>query len=157
MSRILMTLPAVSSKFCRLDVAVNETALGSMLKTQRRLADVIAGLGHRQRAVLLDQRGQVDGPVDVFHDQQVRAADLVGVIGQHDVRMRQRRRGPHFALEPADGVGIIQSLFADKLDGDDAAQLPVAGLEDLSHAAFAHTLPQNIGTQQEFLARPCKS
>ena len=80
----------------RLDVAMDHAALEGVLQSQRRLADEVAGLVHRQRAVRLHQLGEV-GPFDVFHDEQVGAVDLVGVVGADDVRVRQveRRRGSH--------------------------------------------------------------
>ena len=58
--------------------------------------------------------------------------------------MGQRRRRPDLALEAADGIGVVQPFLADQLEGDDPAQLPVAGLEDLAHAALAQPLQQDI-------------
>ena len=110
-----------------------------------------AGLRHRQWTVLLDQAGQIS-PLDVFHDQQVGAANLVGIVGQHDVGVRQGRRRPDLAFEAAHGIGVGQPLLADQLQGDDMAQLPVAGLEDLAHAPLAQPLQQHVGPQQQFLA-----
>ena len=71
----------------RLDVAMDQAALVGVLQAQRRLPDELARLRHRQRAVLLDQPGQVGRSFDVLHDEQVRAADLVGVEGADDVRV----------------------------------------------------------------------
>ena len=56
------------------------------------------------------------------------------------------------ALEAAHGVGVVEPLLADELEGDDAAELPVAGLEDLAHAALAEPLQQDIGAEKKFLA-----
>jgi hypothetical protein len=47
-------------------------------------------------------------------------------------------------------VMASQPLLADDLEGDDAAQLPVLGLEDSAHAAFAKPFEQDVGTQQQF-------
>ena len=58
---------------------------------------------------------------------------------------------PDLALEALDGVGVGQALLADDLQGDDLRELPVAGLEDLAHAALADAFEQDIGTQQQFL------
>ena len=93
-------------------------------------------------------------PLDVLHDQQVRAADLVGVVGADDVRMGQRRRRPNLALEAAHGVGVVEPFLADELEGDDPAELPVAGLEDLAHAALAQPLQQDVRAQEKILASP---
>ena len=46
----------------RLDVAVDQAALAGVLQAQRRLPAVVARLVHGQRAVLLDELGQVGRP-----------------------------------------------------------------------------------------------
>ena len=67
---------------------MDQAALVGVLQAQRRLPDVVAGLRDRQRPALLDQLGQV-GPLDVLHDEEVRAADRVGVEGVDDVGVRR--------------------------------------------------------------------
>ncbi len=59
-----------------------------VLQAFGRLADVLAGLGDRQRSSLADNLGQVDA-VDVLHHQEVSVAGLLGVVGRDDVGMRQ--------------------------------------------------------------------
>ncbi len=56
---------------------------------------------------------------------------------------------PHLAVEAPHGIGVGQPLLADHLEGDDAAELPVARLEDLAHAAFAEPLQQDVGAEDE--------
>jgi len=60
--------------------------------------------------------------------------------------------GTDLALEAADGVGVRQAILADDLQGDDAAEAPVAGLEDFSHAALAEPLQEDIGAEDEVVA-----
>jgi hypothetical protein len=71
----------------RLDVAVDQAALESVLQAKGRLTNVLACLGGRQWPALANQASQVNA-LDVFHDQEMRVADLVGVVGQHDIGMR---------------------------------------------------------------------
>ena len=148
MSRILTTPPGASSRFCGLTSRWTRPRSEACCKPQRRLPAIVAGPVEGQRAVRLDQAGEVD-PFDVFHDEEVGAADLVGVDGPDDVGVVELRGGADLALEAADGVGVLQALLADDLDGDDAAELPVAGLEDGAHAALAEALQQDVGAEQQ--------
>jgi hypothetical protein len=56
------------------------------------------------------------------------------------------------SLETPRCVGVGQPLGADELQGHHPAQLPVAGLEHLAHAAFAEALQEDVGAQQQFAA-----
>ena len=70
--------------------------------------------------------------------------------------MLQLSGGADLALEATDGVEVVQLLFADDLHGDDTAELPVLGLEDLTHAALAQFLQQDVGAEQQFGAPAAK-
>ena len=130
MSRILTTPCRRQQQVVRLDVAMNHAALEGVLQAERRLPGVVARLVHRQRPGLLDQLGQIDAG-HVFHDEQMGAVDLIGVEGANDVRMVELGGGANLAVEAAHGVGVVEAFLADELEGDDGAELPVAGLEDL--------------------------
>ena len=57
--------------------------------------------------------------------------------------------GADFPLEAAHGVGVVDALLADELEGHDRTELPVAGLEDLAHAALADALQENVRAEQQ--------
>ena len=56
------------------------------------------------------------------------------------------------ALEAAHRVGVVEPLLADELEGDDRAELPVAGLEDLAHAALAEALQEDVRAEHQIAA-----
>src|SRR5262249_33427883 len=136
----------------RFNVPMHQPSFLGMLQAECRLANILAGLLHPQWAVLLDQPSQVRGSLDVLHDQQVPAADVVGVIGQHDIGMIQRGCRLNFSLETSDDAGVIEPVFANQLDSSDAAQVAMAGLEDLAHAALTELVQHDIGSEDEFVA-----
>ena len=80
------------------------------------------------------------------------AVDLVGIVGDDDVRMRQLSGGLDFAMETPDGVLVGEAVLADDLQGDDAAHAQLAGLEDLSHAAFAEAFQDDVLAEHQFPA-----
>ena len=67
---------------------------------------------------------------------------------------RQRCCRTNLPLEAFDGVGIIETFFTDQFDGSNAAQVAMAGLENLTHAAFAQSFQQDIRSQDKLLASP---
>src|SRR6516162_1775773 len=128
---------------------MDQTTLVGMLQTQGRLTDIVAGLLHGQWAIVLDQVSQIGGPLDIFHDQEMSAVDLIGVESAHNMGMRQGGNGPDFSLETLDGCWIFHPFFADQLQGDDAAKVLVTGLENLAHAPFAQALQENVRTKDQ--------
>ena len=74
------------------------SVLERMLKSERRLANVIAGAVHGKTAALLDQPAQV-GPLDIFHHQEMSLACVLGIVGGDDVRVGQAGGGAHLAAE----------------------------------------------------------
>jgi hypothetical protein len=132
----------------RLHVAVDQAALEGVLQPQRRLPGVGAGQVNGQRAFLLDQPAEV-GPLDEFHDEEVGAAGLVRVVGVDDVRVVELGGGADLAVETPHRVGVAQPLLADQLQRHHAAELPVAGLEHLAHAALAETIHEDVGAKEE--------
>src|SRR6516225_5478140 len=100
----------------RLDVAVHQTALMSMLKAESRLADAVAGLCDGQRSMLLDEPCQV-GALDILHCQEVRRANVAGIVSEHDVGMDQLGRRLNFLEESLRRLGTIQFFLVDDLEG----------------------------------------
>src|SRR2546423_211207 len=130
---------------------MDQTALVRVLQTERCLANAVAGLSKRQRPRLLDELRQVGG-LDVFHRKEVGVADLVGVVGQDNVRMGELGGGLDLALEPANCLRAVEPFLANQLEGNDAMEPLMPGLEDLPHAAFAELFEEEVGTQEELVA-----
>jgi hypothetical protein len=61
--------------------------------------------------------------------------------------VRQLGDGLDFAEEAVNRLAVGEPVGMDDLEGDDAPHQAVAGLEDLTHAAFAETLQQDVLTQ----------
>jgi hypothetical protein len=120
----------------RLDVAVHHAAGVRVLEPQGRLPGVVAGPRHRQRTLRGDDPVQRDAR-DVLHDQEVRLAGLLGVVGGHDVRVGQAGRGPDLLAEAAHRLGPAHQRGVDDLEGDQAVHQAVPRLVDRAHAARA--------------------
>ena len=82
----------------RLDVAMHHAVLMGVLQAECRLPDIIARLHHGQRAEFENQAFEVLA-LDVLHGKVVDAADLVGVVRQHDVRVHQLGRRLGLTIE----------------------------------------------------------
>ncbi len=107
-----------------------------MLQAQRRLVDVVAGVGDRQRAAGLDQPGQVEA-LDVLHGEDEALADPQGRIGGHDVGVVEFGRVANLAKEAVKNAAAVDELAADDLEHLDAAHHRVVGEVDDAHAAPA--------------------
>ena len=55
----------------------------------------------------------------------------------------------HFALKAVHRLGVADVFLVDRLDGDDAFEAKVPGLEDLPHRAFAEPFAQPIRAEDE--------
>ena len=54
--------------------------------------------------------------------------ELVGIVNQHDIRMRQQGGRSRLALEAAHRFGVLaEALLADELERDDALEHDDAG------------------------------
>ena len=77
-----------------------------------------------------------------FHGQDGLAVDIFQAVDGGDVLVLQRSQDPRLALEAGQAVGILGQFARQDLQGDIPAQLGVAALVDLAHAAaadhFAH-------------------
>ncbi len=129
---------------------MDQAALVGVLQAQRRLPDVIAGLLRGEPPALREQPGQV-GALDVLHGQVAIVAGQRGVVGQHDVGVRELGGGLHLAAEACQQVLLILAVGADYLEGDEAVHEGVPGLEDLAHAALPDPLQQQVRPQHQAL------
>jgi hypothetical protein len=122
-----------------LDVAVDHAVFVGVLQTERRLANEVAGVGHLQWPLLLDVLRQV-GPLDELHDQEVRAACLVGVVRRDDVGVMEFGRRLHFTMEALDSLGIADELRIDDLQSHQPVHDLVPRLVDRPHSALAEQI-----------------
>ena len=79
-------------------------------------------------------------------------AGAIGIISEYDVFVGELGCGADLAFEAADGIGVGEAFLANDLEGDVAVHAAMAGLEDLSHAAFAEFLEEDILIEKEFWA-----
>ncbi len=134
----------------RLDVAVDQAALVGVLQPQRRLPDVVASLPGGEPAARGEQLAQV-GALDVLHSQIVIVAGQGGVVGEHDVGVRELGGRLHLAAEADQQFLLVEAVGADDLEGDEAVHEGVPGLEDLAHAALPEPLHQQVRPQHQTL------
>ena len=114
-------------------------------RPERRLADELAGVGHRQRPqASTNWPGQA---VDILHHQEPGAVDIAGVVGLDDVRMVELADGLHLALEAGDRLGVDAGCPWPAPSGPPSFELGVPGLVDRAHAAFAQLGQQLVFAQ----------
>ena len=125
---------ASQHQVARLDVAVDHAVLVGVLEAECRLVHEIAGVGHRQRAALLDELGQVV-TLDVLHREDDALADPRRRVGGDDVGVIELRRGADLAEEPLQHALAVQEVRADDLEDLLPPHHPVLGQVDDAHAA----------------------
>ena len=133
-SRTFTSPFGVTIRFCGLMSRWTMPVLEGVLQAQRRLADEVAGAGHRQRPLLLQQLGQAH-PLDELHDEEVQVAGLVGVVGAGDVLVVELAGGADLGVEAGQRVGVVQDGGADDLQRDGLLHDAVFGQVDDAHAA----------------------
>ena len=119
-----------------LEVSVDHALLEGVLKSERRLADVLAGMVHRQRAALMNQLAQVY-PLYVLHHQEMRLTCVFGVEGMDDIRVGQASSSAHLAAETLQGGCAGRVGAFNDLERHRPMQDPMLGLVHRSHAAHS--------------------
>ncbi len=136
----------------RLDVPMHEALNVGMLQSQGSLPHIARRLARRQPAVLLEQPRQV-GAGNVLHDQEERVADLVGIVSEDDVGMRQFRRRLDLTAEAVQERRMFHKKIGPQhFQGDEPVHEGVACLVDLAHAALTEPFEQHIRTEHELLS-----
>ena len=74
-----------------------------------RLQQAVDRLFDSEGAAGVDDLPQV-AALDVFHDEEVHALGFIGVVGDNDVLVRQRRGHLHFPPEPLHLVRRIEQV-----------------------------------------------
>ena len=136
-----------------LDVAMHEPLLVNRLQAPRGLANHRAGRGDGQRPVAADDFLQVHA-VDIFRDQEPRAADLPRIVGLDDVGMIDPPGRLHFAFEAAYQPGIAADPLGERLDGHQLVEPGVQRLVDGPHAAFPQLFQKPVLAQLGTLGKP---
>jgi hypothetical protein len=89
-------------------------------------------------------------PVEVFHDEERRrVVHHAGVEDARHVRRLEPRRGPGFAQEPLDRLGVAGGLGEEHLDRHALAEDHVLGREDGRHAPGRHRAVDAVLAAQE--------
>ncbi len=120
----------------RLDVAVDHLLLEGVLQAQRRLSDVVAGVGDRQRTLPLDQPGEILS-LDVLHGEGQHFARLDGAVGRDDVGVVEPGRRADLAQEALRRAGTIQQGLVHDFEHFQAVHELISGQVDDAHTAAA--------------------
>src|SRR5215471_13328858 len=86
-------------------------------------------------------------PFDVFHDEKMPAVLFLGIERLHNARMRQFGERLGLALEASNGVGIMNALGRQNLDGYPAVQARIIRQEHRPHPALAEFIEELITAQ----------
>ncbi len=126
----------VDEHVVRLDVSVDDAVPVRVAERGEHLADVGDGDGHGTGAARDDQLLE-GAPLDVLHDDEVRALGLAPVVDGDDVRVGEPRRMGRLAAEALDELHVVRVPLVEHLDRDLAAELLVLGEPDVGHAPRA--------------------
>ena len=88
-------------------------------------------------------------PLDVFHDQEVDAAVLVGVERGDDVGVLEPAGGLDLAPEPQDGLRSRANEGGRILSATTSAQPAMPRLEDHAHAALAELVEDQVVADEQ--------
>ena len=135
--------PGVDHEVARLDVPVDDPPRMGRVEPAGGLGQEVEGLADRQGADVLEELLQV-AAAEVFHDQEVDAAVLVGVDHADEVGVVHQGRGLRLAAEPLDRRAVAAEGRGQDLDGDLAAERAVPGLEDDPHPPRADPLEDQV-------------
>jgi len=81
----------------------------------------------------------------------MRAIDVAGVHGSHNVRVINLPDGPHFPFKARDGSGRLHKVRWQQFEGDQFVESHVPGFEDLAHAAFAQQFHEFVLAKDTFI------
>ena len=133
----------------RLDVAVQHAGGVGVAEGGGDVGgDVDGALGRqrRRRSRMMSARLR---PVDVLHDDEVRAVLLAPVEHRDDVRVVQVGGGLRLAAEAGDEGGVVGELGEQHLDRHRPVELEVAGEEHLGHAAPPESAVQLVAAVED--------
>lgn len=115
----------------RLDVAMHQSVLVRVLQSHGGLPDHLAGVGNRQGPAL--DHGRKVLAFHVFHDEEVHAVDLTGVVGADDIRVVELPNRLHLSLEAGYRPLIGNFLLGQDLDRHNPLELGMPSLVDGPH------------------------
>ena len=90
--------------------------------------------------------------LDVLHHDELNSVLFTDIVEGTDVRMVHLGDGPGLALEPLDGLGILQPVRLQDLDSHSPVEARVGRAIDLAHASGAE--PRNNRVRTELDACP---
>ena len=120
--------------------------LMGVLKPEGRLPDDVTGVSNGQRPAMAYQLRQVQ-PLDVLHDQEVRAFHLPGIHRAHDVGVVHRPDCLHLSLKAGDAPRVLHAILREHLQGHNLLELGVPGLVDRAHAPLTELLKELVFAQ----------
>ena len=124
-----------------LDVAMDDAVAVCVAERRENLTRVGDRDRDRARAARADQLLE-SAPLDVLHDDEVRAVGLAPVEDRDDVRVREPRCMCRLAAEALDELVVVRVAPVQHLDGHATAQLLVFSEVHVGHAAAAE-LPRD--------------
>ena len=135
----ILTLPWVfEDQVFGLDVAVDDVPLvGELEGVAERRDD---GERFLRAQPVVDEQAAEIRPVDILHEQEVEIAPLPELMDGHDVRVVQGGQGLGFGFEALGEFRVGRERLREELEGDEAVEGLLAGLEDRPHAAPADEL-----------------
>ncbi len=137
----------------RLDVAVDHPLFMGVLQPHRRLGDVMAGVGHRQRPLALHHLVEVL-PLDVLHREEQQFAGLDGAVRLHHVVVAEHGGRADLAQEALHHAGFVEQRLVDHLEDFAPVHQHVPGQVDDSHAAAAQLAQHLVAGDQQSRPRP---
>ena len=91
--------------------------------------------------------------VDIFHREEVTAADLADVVDAADVGMGDLAGDADLAEEPLEASGVVLEVGRQELEGDGLAELQVVRAVDLAHAPLAALLDDPVAIPDDLAGR----
>lgn len=117
------------------DIAVEDAFFVGVLECVADFGDDGEGFGGR-KFTHTHGLAEVES-VNEFHDEVIEAAGVAEVVDHDDVWMVEAGEDAGFAHETLGEVRIGAELPGEKLEGDFAAEMKLAGFIDIAHAAAA--------------------